>query len=452
MKKVLSIVLAVVLLTSVFTACGSSSGGEQATTTSAAGDQSQASSTGEVDKGKVDTNASFELSFITSMTDDSRTKLLEATIKKFNEKWPNVKVVNDSTGDYGQKLKLAFSSGEGYDLPYLDDLNQQTLQKNNYLMDITQDVLERKWIDKEIKGAVEFNNLRTPGKYFSVPFLMAPVVVYYNKDIFTKLNAQPPQTYDEFLSICDKAKAAGYVPMENSGVNNYNLLWAAYHLIFTKVSMEDVNKWYYVKETTPAFQDAFTFALKQSSEWVKKDYFRKGYTATDPNNIISLYGQGKTAMLVSGDWDLPTIEQTNIPTGVFAFPRVDTNLPKTIVNATDGAWALNAKLPAEKKAAALDFIDTFTSPDIIKMWYEGGLTPAVKFDASQAKVSPLKAELNKAVEDTQIGFYLDNALPGFLDVLTKQTQLLELNKVTPEECWKQINEEYEKLKAQNAGK
>ena len=53
---------------------------------------------------------------------------------------------------FAQKFQLSFSSGDGYDIVYVDDLNQQMLMEGNYLMDITEDVKERGWLDKTVPG------------------------------------------------------------------------------------------------------------------------------------------------------------------------------------------------------------------------------------------------------------------------------------------------------------
>ena len=449
MKRTFSIILTFLLLMTVVAGCGTQNKGSGAASGTVheqshaeTSSTSNSASTQVAEPKAIDTNASFEIRFVTFMTEENRTKLLENTEKKFKEKWPNVTFTNDSSSDYAQKLKLEFGSGSGPDMVYVDDLNQQTLQQGNYLMDITQDVVNRGWIDKQIKGAVEFNNLRTPGKYYSVPFLMAPVVMYYNKDIFTKLGVQPPKTIDEMVGIMDKAKAAGYIPMENAGANNYNLLWMVYHIIYAKVPKSDIEQWYYQKATSDSVKQGFIDAFKTMYDWGQKGYFRKNFSAVEYDNIPKLYAQGKTAMVADGDWNLAAYDQSKIPTGIFTFPN-GTNI---IVNATDGAWALNAKLDPQKKPACLDFIDTFMNPDVIKMWYEGGLTPSVKFDATGAKTSPLKLELNAAVANTALGFYLDNAVPGLLDVMIKNTQLLMLGKETPEKCWEEINIAYEKQK------
>ncbi len=444
MKKVTALLLSAVMVLSLLAGCGGSgNSGEPAVNEP---EQQTAQSGEEAVEQTVDTNASFDLRFISSMSDENRTNLLLETAKKFNEKWPNVKIVNDSGGDYAQKMKLSLSTGDGHELVYVDDLNQQTLQRNNYLMDITQDVLSRGWIEKQVKGAVEFNNLRTPGKYYSVPFLMAPIVMYYNENIFKELGVEAPKNMDEFWSILDKASKAGYIAFENSGDTNYTLLWFMYHIIYSKAPKADIDKWYYGQETPESVKLAFIDAFKTIKDMADKGYFRKNYQGVQYDSVPQLYGQGKTALLTDGDWNLAAYEQTGIPTGIVAVPSMEQN--PVIVNATDGAWALNANLSDDRKAAALDYIDAFMDEGIAKMWYEGGLTSSVKFDAAGTNVSPMKAKLNEAVANTSMGFYLDNAMPGLLDVLVKNSQMLLMNKITPEQCWEAINTEYEKQKAQ----
>ncbi|QJD86204.1 ABC transporter substrate-binding protein [Cohnella herbarum] len=389
----------------------------------------------------------IKLTVTSSMTDEARMKLMDETIKVFNKKRPDVEIEFSPSpwSQYAQTLKLAFSSDSGQDVVYVDDNMQQMLQKNNYLMDITDAVNSKGWVDKQLPGAVDFNNLRTPGKYYSAGFIMAPVVVYYNKNIFTELGVTPPKTMDEFNGILEKAKAAGYVPMENGGLQNSPLLWSIFNMVFGKLPMDDIKKFYFQEGATPAFEQAFIDALKQANDWIQKGYFRKEDASLDGASNSVNYAAGKTAMVVSGDWDLGGYQATNVPTGIFAFPQIDSSLPQTIVNSVDGGWALNAKLSEEKKQAALDFIDVFMDPEVVKMWVEGGSTTTVKFDSSTASLSDMQKELNEAVKTTSMGFYLDNAVPGLLDVMIKQTQMMQFGQSSPEQVWNNINAEYQKL-------
>jgi raffinose/stachyose/melibiose transport system substrate-binding protein len=430
-KKGISLLLAV-LLASLLAGCSSGGG------------SSGASPSGEASSGK---GGKIKLTVTSSMTDETRMKLMDETIKIFNKKRPDVEIEFSPSpwSEYAQTLKLAFSSNSGQDVVYVDDSMQQMLQKNNYLMDITEDVKSRGWIDKQLPGAVDFNNLRTPGKYYSVPFIMAPVVVYYNKDIFSKLNLTPPKTLDEFNAILAKVKAAGYVPMENGGLQNAPLLWSVFNIVYGKAPWDDVKKFYFQQGATPAFEQAFVSALTQVDDWIKKGYYRKEDASIDGASNPSNYAKGQTAMVLSGDWDLAAYKDTGVPTGVFVFPQVNPNQPHTIVNAVDGGWALNAKLSPEKKQAAIDFIDTFMDPEVVKLWVEGGSTSTVKFDASTANVSEMQKELADQVATTKMGFFLDNAVPGLLDVMIKQTQRMQFGQATPQEVWNEIYNEYQKL-------
>jgi ABC-type glycerol-3-phosphate transport system substrate-binding protein len=46
----------------------------------------------------------------------------------------------------------------------------------------------------------------------------------YNKDIFAKVGVQPPKTWNELVSVCEKIQAAGYQPISIAG--DFNSFWA----------------------------------------------------------------------------------------------------------------------------------------------------------------------------------------------------------------------------------
>lgn len=451
MKKAISILLILCMAVGTLTGClGGSTGETKApqtknNETQAKADETQAAggdTTAPDAQADIDYNAEFELRFTGPLTGEDRTALLDEAIAILNEKWPNVTVVNECTSDYAQKLKLEFGSGAGYDMAYLDDLNQQTLQKNNYLMDITDDVVARGWLDQAIEGAVEFNNLRTPGQYYSVPFLMAPIMVYYNKDIFAELGVEVPKTVDELEAIMQKAKDAGYIPTECGGDNYYQMGWAAESLILNSAPKADIDDWYYQKNSSEAVKTAFIDAFTRLKKWYDNGWYRPDFEGVKGDDVISLFSQGKTALTLDGDWSLSQFEMSGINVGAFAFPGFEAGTPYA-VNSVDGAWALNASLDATKKACALDFIDVFYQPEYLQKWYEKGYTPAVKADMSAVEATDLHKEVVAASANTKLGFYLDNVKPGFLDLLVKNMQLLTQGANTPETLWDALDAEWQ---------
>lgn len=67
------------------------------------------------------------------------------------------------------------------------------------------------------------------GKQFYVPFGFGWAGFYYNKQIFADYGLNPPETWDEFLQICDTLKANGETPLSiGSGEAWISYLWFEY--------------------------------------------------------------------------------------------------------------------------------------------------------------------------------------------------------------------------------
>lgn len=437
MKKFAKMLVSAGLMASLLTGClGSSQNTDKKDTPPKTDEASNGGS------GAIDYNASFELRLMTSLTGDTRIALVDEAVELFHEKWPNVKIVNETGSEFAQKMKMAFSSGDGYEIVYVDDLNQQVLMEGNYLMDITEDIKARGWLDKTVDGAIEFNNLRTPGKFYSAAFLMAPVVVYYNKDIFQKLNVEIPKTVEELEAIMAKAKEAGYIPTECGGDVYHQILWAMESMVLNSAPKEEVDRWYYGEASTDNIKNAFIQAYEHIQKWYENGWFRENFEGTKIDDIPTLFSQGKTAFTINGDWDLPNFNMSGLNIGAFVFPGFDSSQQPYLVNATDGAWALSSDLTLEEKEAALDFIDIFFQDDYVKRWYESGFTLATKTDVSGIETTDLQKEIADATKDTRIGFYLDNVKSGYLDHLVKETQLLIQGQYTPETLWDSLDAEW----------
>ena len=386
----------------------------------------------------------FELTVMDWFTDDIRADLIKETIKVFNEKYPNVKVVHSGQTNINQSYKLAFDSGAAPDLIYLDDLNQQMLEKGNHLMDITADVERMGWKEKFSSGSLDFNNARHPGQYFSIGFIDSPRALFINEDITKKAGIDAPaKTLDELNEQLAKIKAAGYTPWEASEIQ---VLWLYYSIVLNSVPMEDVNKWYYLEETTPAFKQAFTEAVAMVDDWLRKGYFRKEILTVKSSDVVPQFLRGETAFALQSSATGNRFLDASFPVGVSYFPGKDPNVPATLVSAIDGSWAIAAKIPEEKKQAALDFIDTFANPRVASMWLEKNYKTTIVFDRSGVELAPLLKTTFNVLEGTQTGYFLDNAVPGLVDMLIQLTQRLEVQDITPERFWEMMDEEYEKLK------
>ena len=366
---------------------------------------------------------------------------MERVVEKFEAQYENVDVQMTVQRDY-TTYKLAFDAGKGPDICYLDDSNQTLLQSNGFLMDITDDVIARGWIEKSIAGAVAFQNLRTPGKYYSVPHLMSPVVMYYNKDIFTAANVTEPTTWEEFEAMLRTIKDAGYIPFEGTPDH---VSWMIGDIMMNSVSMDDVRKWYYRQETTDAFYTAYESAFQTISDWLKAGYFRENIASVDGSTVAALFASGETAMLNDGDWDLVTLQDTGLNLGTFTLPSKNNTGKHVIVNSPESAYCLNANMDDAKKEACINLLDMLFDEEVVGWYYEAGFSPTVLRDTSDLQLSDLKKDMLATIADTDMGYFLDNTVSGMWDVYTKVIQQMFTGEYDGTQAWEFAYSEYERL-------
>ncbi len=379
-----------------------------------------------------------EFKFITAMSDAERTEIIDSVIKKLKEKYPNVTFVNDSGEDYNNKAKLAFSSGSGHALVFTDDLGLTALREAGYLLDLTQYVEERGWVEKQLAGATDFYNQRTPGTQYTVGMNYAPVVVYYNKDIFEELNLAIPTTVDEYENVLKVVAENGYIGAENCKDNING--WYIQSLVQNSAPFDDVMKWYYLEESKDTMEKAFKESAQIVKEWSDAGYFRKDYEGIEYGDVPSLFGQGQTAMSLDGNWFLYDYENTGLNVGVFAFPgTTDKAKGNYIINPVDAAFAVNKDVNETQLAVALDFIDLMLTPEIAEQWLAKGSIPSLNHEFDEEAASPLTLELMDAIKDTKSGFYLDNVRPGFLELFLKEMQLFLTGDQSSDDMWNRID-------------
>ncbi|MFK5968766.1 MAG: extracellular solute-binding protein [Candidatus Marithrix sp.] len=118
-------------------------------------------------------------------------------------------IENYLDGEQGGDLLFldSFSaSKEWFKKSYLERLDDLTFIKNNFKPDLIE-----AW-------ATDKNEL------YGVPFLAVISAIYYNTDIFTELDLQPPTIWDELLTIAQTIKDAGYTPFANGTKDSWSLL------------------------------------------------------------------------------------------------------------------------------------------------------------------------------------------------------------------------------------
>ncbi len=180
------------------------------------------------------------------------------------------------------------------------------------------------------------------GHIYAVPVDIADInMVFYSTKIFNELGLQPAKTWDEFFTIADKIKAAGYIPLAVGGQAwQEELLFQNVALgtagpdIFRKVFLEHDAK----AAASPEMLHAFEVMRRLST------YADQGSPNRKWNDTELLVANNKAAMQIMGDWAKGEFLAGNLKLGqdfgcapspgtdgalivtvdVFAFPKIDT--------------------------------------------------------------------------------------------------------------------------------
>jgi raffinose/stachyose/melibiose transport system substrate-binding protein len=293
------------------------------------------------------------------------------------------------------------------------------------------------------------------GKTYAIPNNgVKPVVIYYNKDLFAKINAQPPKTWGELMALVPKFNAAGIAPFTVSGQAKWPLLpWLAY-LVDRVGGPEVMNN--IVADKPDAWSDpAVTKANEMIQQLVKAGGFVKGFSSisTDSGADVALLYTGKAAMTLGLPVSYQTI-QTADPEfisqgklGYFPFPAVEGGKgdPADVVGNPSNFWSVSASATPEQKKAARDYIKNSLmnqqyASDLLAV---GNVPPAAGIDDAIAKSNNpeyFKMIYELAAKAPNFQLSLDQTLrPEQGDPLLTNLQQIFLGEITPKQFADNMN-------------
>lgn len=143
----------------------------------------------------------------------------EALAAAYKEKHPNVNIVIDlkASEGYGDWISsmdnvanpdvdLAEFFAAGFD-------HTRLLELTDYL-DVKSPYSDGTWGEQFERAAL--GNSAVTGETVQLSLFTTQVMWIYNQKIFDEVGVQPPKTWDEFVTVCEKIAAAGYQPIAQS--------------------------------------------------------------------------------------------------------------------------------------------------------------------------------------------------------------------------------------------
>lgn len=155
---------------------------------------------------------------------------------------------------------------------------------------------------------------------FGVPYVANAAGVLYNKDIFQEHGWEVPQTWDEFMSLCDEIKEAGMTPFTFGFKETWTCL-APWNALAVDLAPSDVCQQVNKGETT--FTEEYREVaekMQQLLSYGSKDSFAYGY-----NDACTAFANGESAMYTIGSYAVPQIKSVNPDMNIDSFVMPGSN-------------------------------------------------------------------------------------------------------------------------------
>ncbi|WP_010240666.1 ABC transporter substrate-binding protein [Clostridium arbusti] len=362
-KKILGVLIASLLVGSIFTGCGNSNTAAKAS------------------------DKPVEITFWHSMAGKNG-EVITKMVKDFNSSHKNIKVNAQFQGKYDDainKLKSAQKIKNGPDVMQVYDIGTRFMIDSGWTVPVQNFINDEKYdtssLEPNILGYYSVNN-----KLYSMPFNTSTPIMYYNKDAFKAAGLDPenpPKTFSEL-----EQAAAKLTKKDGSGkVSQYGYSMAIYGWFFeqfvTKQGQDYVNNGNgRTKAPTSVEFDKNGSGLKVLTEWKKLVASgNAGNFGRDEDATKNAFLAGKTAMYIES-----TAILSGVLTGVGNKFQVGTAPLPSFDDTKDGGvsiggaslWAIDSK-DKDKEKATWEFMKYMVSSKEQAYWAsETGYFPVTK--------------------------------------------------------------------------
>ena len=319
--------------------------------------------------------------------------------------------------------------------------------KAGFLADITKGVADV----ESTMSQTAVDSFKVDGKVVGVPFEMGEVVFYYNKKLFEKagVKAEDIKTWDDFLGAVKKLKAAGIAPIVVGAGEKWPMAFF-YDYLVLRVGGETALPDAKAGKNGGFKNAAFVEAGKRLHELGALDPFQAGYVSTSHAQSAGVFGDGKAAMDLMGQWFLG-MQAPNSASGkgiaaedigILSFPTVPGGKGK----ATDTLGGINGFLVTKTAPPeTVDFLKFFSQEKYAEeAAATGAYIPVVK-GASKVITDPLQKRLadDLAVTTYHQNYFDQDLGPSVGRVINDISVAVAAGQMTPEAAAAALQEAFE---------
>ncbi len=244
-----------------------------------------------------------------------------------------------------------------------------------------------------VESAVIYN-----GKKYLLPITQHIVVFFYNKQLFTDLDITPPNSWAQFLSVCEQLLQQGIPPIALGARERWPAqFWFDYLLLRTAGPDFRTRL---LNEKEPFTAQPVKTVYRMWSELIQAGYFNQDVDAADWAEATRLVKEGKAAMTLMGTWATQVFDEGSAPLvpgrdyDFFSFPRIEENVPNVALGPIDG---IVISRESDNHEFAKKVLAYFASPDAQEIMSAGSGALAPSTAVPDSFYSPFKLRLKQEI-------------------------------------------------------
>lgn len=365
-------------------------------------------------------------------------KTMMDLVAEFQNTHPDFSIEMETIPDrpaYLQKVKILATSGELPELfdadaePYFEDIVAAGLVAN------VGKIIDGLGItEKFIPFALDYERF-DDGSLWLLPFEANVEYFYYHKDLFEQAGVEPPKTIDEFLATCSAIGKAGITPISVAGKDGWPLYRYLSMPSWRRMGNEFLDKLKVgeIKMNSEVGIEDATFFQQLGA-----NCFQEGFTSTDYTTALDLFMTKRAAIYYVGTWELHSLldETGKLKDDIayFKMPIFDENdatKPGDFYAHSGIGTAIRADAATDELKEFLAFAaDRFA--EISHQRY-GGLSSFKMTDTSGLSEAYQNVFADMAAVQQYAKVWDVKLDAGTVDTLLRQSQLLGLGQITPEQ-------------------
>ncbi len=365
-------------------------------------------------------------------------------IKDFEAKNPSIRLepTEIAPDQLNMVIRNALAAGTGPDVMYgnLGVNVMGPVMKAGLVIDLEDAADQHGW--RKRLSAFGMGEATHYGKLWAIPNESECIVMYYNKDIYKKLGITVPQTWEELVSVCDKAAAAKYEPISygysNKSPAHHRVAvayeWGGGTPMVTKAILEGGTL------NTPEFIEGMRIVgLELDKKYMPNVLDR----SSQEGSAVFLSGEG--AMTHTGTWfagdNFTPADAEKF--GMF-LPVAPGKKEATSAAGAGSGWYASSQ--SKYPEACLKFLDYTVSDDCAQIWIKYGYVPSLEqFEVPAGLDNPFFNQVVEIMGKHHMGYFLHHFISAETDEQLKSGyQMLLLGQITPEEYCQKLDSEHQK--------